>query len=1015
VEFGLLGPVEVWHRGRRLPSGSGRERFVLATLLLNADRPTPAGELIGPLWADPPASAKAQLHNLVSSLRRRLRDADPDLIETRPAGYQLRLGAHPLDLAEFRRLVALAGRDAEAGDHRAAAEGYAAALALWRGAALADVPDELAAGARAALHEERLAAAEAALDPALALGRYDEVLRAVAALLAEHPYRERLYHRQMLALIGAGRRADALAAYRAAYRRMVDDLGVEPGPELRELAGRVLRGGAPTVPAYPVPRQLPAAITPLTGRDALVGAVAAELRRTAGPAPPVVLLVGPGGIGKTAVALAAAREVLDGYPDGQLHADLRGTHQEPADPHAVLARFLRALGVPGPEVPDDPDERLATYRTVLAGRRVLVALDDAADEAQVRALLPGAPGCGVLVTSRRALLGLVGVARHPVPVLAPADAVLLLSRLAGPDRVTAEPAAAAAIAAGCGQLPLALCIAGARLSTRPDRSLADFRDRLAEHRHHLGAPRPDPGARLDELTAGDLDVRASIDLSYRALDPRLATFFRHLALITAPDWPAWTAHLLTSPTEPGPTGPDATETGSAEPVDGYLARLVEMHLVEVVGTDGVGQRRHRMHDLVAEFAAERGRAEDGAAERDAMVGRLLTGWLGAASLADEEFGISSAVTAGLVAPEPPAGAAEVARATPNEWFEAERAALLAAVEQASRHGRADLAGALALRVAPFLAKRSYDDDRAGALGTALAAVRVGGTDGMRGRLLGSLFSAYAQQDRLAELPALAAEQLDVARSVGDRQGEVRALMQLGMLARRQGRLAEAHRVLAEAADRCTGMPVLVHTTVLASRAAVYVAEGRPAVALPLAAEALERQRAERSPRMVGMRLAGYAEALLYTGDLDAAERALEECRALLCERDTDLAAGLIETRLAELDTRRGDLAGARRRLDRAMAVYDIHHDSGGRAEVLRCRGELAMAAGNPVQALAPLRESLALYRRIGQPLDEAGLLARLARAHEAGGTPTAAANNTARYQAILTDLALDTTALRLPD
>jgi tetratricopeptide (TPR) repeat protein len=584
--------------------------------------------------------------------------------------------------------------------------------------------------------------------------------------------------------------------------------------------------------------------------------------------------------------------------------------------------------------------------------------------------------------------------------------------------VAAEPAAAAAIAAGCGHLPLALCIAGARLSARPDLSLADFRDRLAEQRHRLDSAPSDgsagparPGRRLDELTAGDLDVRASIELSYRALEPPLATLFRRLGLVTAPDWPAWVAGVLTDPVVAAGTG-------------GSLARLVDVHLVEELDRDGAGQRRYRMHDLVAEFAAELVGRDEPAGERDAALDRLLDGWLGAASLADDELGISGALTTGLTDPGPPAAAAGTIRGAPNEWFEAERAALLATSLQASQRApadaavpspaRADRAAALALRVAGFLATRTYDDDREAVLTAALAAVRAAGGDGMRARLLGALFALHARLDRLDRLPALAAEQLAVARRLGDRNSEVRALMQLGMLARRQGRLAEAARVLDEAADQSAGLPVLVRTTVMASRAVVYLEEGRPAAALPLSTEALRLQRTDRSPRMIGMRLLGHAETLLGLGRLADAEQAFAGCRELLCESDTDLAAGLIDTRLAELHLRRGDPAGAGRLLDRAMATYEQHDDTGGRADVLRCRGELAEALGDPAGAVPPLRESLALYRRIGQPLDEARLLARLARVRTAVGDPTAAAADTARYQAILADLNLDEAALRLP-
>ena len=245
VDFGVLGPVEATHGGRTLRVGSGRERFVLAMLLLNADRLTSTDWLIDKLWEDPPRSARAQLHNMIRNLRSRLSGGADAMIVTRPLGYELRLGSHGLDLLEFRRLVA-GGRQAAAdGDHPLAAAMLGEGLSLWRGPALADVADGLAAGMRQTLHEERLAAAEARLDAWLALGRCDDVLDEVAELAAEHPYREGLHQIQLLALVGAGRRADALAAYRQVHGRFVDNLGVEPGPVLRELEQRILRGRTP--------------------------------------------------------------------------------------------------------------------------------------------------------------------------------------------------------------------------------------------------------------------------------------------------------------------------------------------------------------------------------------------------------------------------------------------------------------------------------------------------------------------------------------------------------------------------------------------------------------------------------------------------------------------------------------------------------------------------------------------------------------------------------------------------
>lgn len=318
MDFAILGPVRVHVGHRELPAGSGRERYVLATLLLNAGRQVPADQLIQALWEEPPPSAKAQLHNAISNWRKRLAShadhADPDgLIVTVTSGYEFRLARHRLDVVEFRRLATDGRRAAQRGEHEAAVSVLAEALSWWRGPALADVADELVAGIRQALEEERLAAVEARVESELALGRHRDVLAAVSGLIDGFPYREWLYHVQMRALVGAGRQADALAVYQRLYRRLRAELGIAPGPSLRELEQRILRGESVVEPMPPVaspvaPGQLPPVTGALTGRGKLIAEIRAELLRD-DLHPPVGLLVGPGGIGKTTLALAVGHRL----------------------------------------------------------------------------------------------------------------------------------------------------------------------------------------------------------------------------------------------------------------------------------------------------------------------------------------------------------------------------------------------------------------------------------------------------------------------------------------------------------------------------------------------------------------------------------------------------------------------------------------------------------------------------------------------------------------------------------
>ena len=360
----------------------------------------------------------------------------------------------------------------------------------------------------------------------------------------------------------------------------------------------------------------------MVGREQLVAEVSAALRRPGQGGSPVVFLTGPGGVGKSTVALTVAHSAGDLFPGGRLYADLRGTQAGPVDPHDVAGWWLHALGVGGAELPDDPDERIAALRSQAGDRRLLLVLDDAATEEQVRPLLVGAPGSATVITSRRHLGALVGVARWAVPMLSPDDSRRLLAEIAGADRVVREPAAAAAIAERCGHLPLALCVVAARLSVRPEWTLADIERRLAEQ-----------SGRLDVLAVGDLNVRATIGLSYHTLGPAARRLLRRLGLIDFPDWPAWLAGELTG-------------AATAAEVDRTVDELVDSHLVVPLGRDPVGQARFRLHALVADFARERADVEDDEPTRSAALARSLRGWLALAAEADQRLGQAPPVGTG---------------------------------------------------------------------------------------------------------------------------------------------------------------------------------------------------------------------------------------------------------------------------------------------------------------------------------------------------------------------------------
>jgi DNA-binding SARP family transcriptional activator len=482
MQYGVLGTFEVRAGGRPVPIGGPKPRALLALLLLNAGRVVPTSQILEALWAGrPPASGATRVQGLVAQVRASLARAGvlPSPIGTHPDGYLLTVGDGELDLDAFERRLRQARTAAAEGDLAAAASAYRAGLGLWRGKALAGVAAPFAGSEAARLEERRLVAVEELTEVELARGGHADLVGELAALVVKYPRWERLRERLMLALYRSGRQAEALEVYRQGHRLLVDELGLEPGPDLRRLQRAILAGdpglllaagtapGAPRpAPVVDPPAQLPPDIADFTGRQEQVARLRAALDSARPPrAVAIAVLSGKPGVGKTALAVHVAHRLRPEFPDGQLQVDLGGAERRPLAPDEVLDRFLRALGIAGAAVPAPLEERRDLYRSRLADRRVLVVLDNAADEAQVRPLLPGSPSCAVLVTSRGRLAALDGALRFDVDVLGARDTVRLLARIAGQARVAAEPEAADTIGRLCGHLPLAVRVAGARLAS----------------------------------------------------------------------------------------------------------------------------------------------------------------------------------------------------------------------------------------------------------------------------------------------------------------------------------------------------------------------------------------------------------------------------------------------------------------------------------------------------------------------------------------------------------------------
>src|SRR5215470_13466489 len=595
VEFGLLGPLLIRREAEEVPIPAARQRVVLAALLFKANQVVPLGELAGALWDEElPASARATVRNYVKRLRRALGDVDRLRIATRGDGYLIGVAPGELDLDRFETLHGQAGKHARAGRWAEASVALHEALSLWRGQPLADVPsDVLARRELPRLAELRLQAAEDRFDADLHLGRHGDLVAELRQLTGAEPLRERLHELLMLALYRAGRQADALAAYRHARAILIDELGIEPGPGLRGLHQQMLAGDpALAVPAGPaaamsgalVPRQLPAALADFTGRAAELRALTAMLDQAgAGAAGTVVIsaIGGTAGVGKTALALHWAHQAAGRFGDGQLYVNLRGYGPSgaPAEPAEAIRGFLDALGVPPGRIPASAEAQAGLYRSLLAGRKMLIVADNARDEAQVRPLLPASPASLVLVTSRSQLGGLGaadGARLISLDVLPHAEAVQLLTARLGAERAAAEPAAVDQIADLCACLPLALAVAAARAAARPAFPLATVAGELA-----------DATGRLDALDAGDpsSSVRAVFSWSTRQLSAQAARMFALLGLHPGPDISV----------------PAAASLAALDKADArrLLRELTRAHLITEHAPG-----RYAFHDLLRAYATE---------------------------------------------------------------------------------------------------------------------------------------------------------------------------------------------------------------------------------------------------------------------------------------------------------------------------------------------------------------------------------------------------------------------------
>jgi DNA-binding SARP family transcriptional activator len=795
AEFCLLGPFAVRIGGAAVTVQRGKQRALLAALLLNPGRAVSLDHLAETLWGpDPPPSARVTIQNYVMRLRKALGAAGNSRITTLPAGYAIRAEPGELDVTRFEDLLSAAMSAAREGRWQDAAERAHSAVALWRGDPLADIGSGLLAEREVPrLAEMRLQALETRYEADLHLGRHADVITGLQRLTACHPLRERLHAQLMLALYRDARQAEALAVYQRARQVLVTELGTEPGPGLRELHQQVLAGdpalalrrAAAGKDAGPVlsgpPRELPAGVPHFTGRAGPLAALTAVLDRSQAECPGTVVISaisGTAGVGKTALAVHWAHQVAERFPDGQLYVNLRGYDPSgaPVPPAEAVRGFLDALGVVASHVPAGPQAQAGLYRSLTAGKRMLILLDNARDAAQVRPLLPGSAGCLVLVTSRSQLTGLAaadGARLLTVDVLTDPEARALLSHRLGAGRVSAEPAAAAELTALCARLPLALNIAAARAAARPDRSLAAVAAALRDER-----------GRLDAFDTGEpaSSARTVFFWSYRHLSEPAARMFRLLGLHPGPDITAAAAASL--------AGIPAVQASRC------LDELTATHLAAEQAPG-----RFSFHDLLRAYAREQADSHDSAPARDAALGRMLDHYLHTAQAAagllcpGRDLLALSPPGDGTQPETPASGAAALA------WFIAERPVMSAAVRLAAGGGLDRPAWQLGWTLGRYLHRSGYWQEWLAILRTALAAAGhaadLAGQAHVHRDLGGALTCLGSGTDADAHLRLA----LRLYRRLGDRAGQAHALLYLGkMLEELQGRPRAALRYVLRALE-----------------------------------------------------------------------------------------------------------------------------------------------------------------------------------------------------------------------
>jgi len=926
IRVEVLGPVRAWRGDVEIDLGAPRQRAVLAVLASNAGRAVSRTELIDSLWGEhAPASAEGSVHTYIAGLRRAL---EPDRTHRAPSqvlasagsGYLLRLPEDQVDLTAFESHLA-AMRQAGA-DPQSALRHVDSAIALWRGAPLSGIPGPFSELERTRLAELYLTAVEHRATLMLQTGRATDVVAELSRVVHEHPLREKLRGLLMGGLYQCGRQAEALEVYAETRRLLAAELGVEPGPELRQLHEQILLNDPgladhtprPTPAPAPVgrvaPAQLPHDVNTFTGRETELALLRQHLDNTERGVL-IAAIDGIAGIGKTALAVHFAHRIADRFPDGQLYVNLRGFHpnQPPLSSVDALGQLLRGLGVEPHQVPSAAEEQASMYRSLLSGKRILVVLDNASSTDQLRSLLPGSHTCMVLVTSRNRLGGLVardGAYRITLGVLSAGESRELLVRSVGAERLTGCPDALATLTDRCGHLPLALRIIAANLAARPHMNVNDLAEALCHEQDRLDVlASPD-----DETTA----VRAVFSWSYHALKPEAARIFRLLGLHPGPEIGTAAAAALA----------DAPLVATRRMLDG----LSSCHLVEAIGRD-----RYRLHDLLRVYATERALAEEPPAEQAAANGRLMSWCLHTAAAADRVLMPQNRpVPLEPVLPhcEPLSfGTYHQALA----WLEQERANLVAACLEAGRLGDHETGWKLPTALVYFLELRSYWEDWIATQQVAVDTARALDVAEIEALALRSLGNAYWRRNRYDEALDCFQEGLRITQRLGDQQGTATLLYDIGAASRLGDEslrhLRQALEIFSELGDR----------------------------------------------RYEGMTLCKLARTHRNRGEVEQAVEHLHKSLDIVHELGDRRCEAFGRLELAKIHFDLGNHTGALDNAGWACEVFRELGDRHGEASALHASGTVLRATGDLAQAHETLLAAAAIFAQLGDPrADEIGEL-----------------------------------------